>query len=127
MQTAMLEHKRGARFVGGHQSIAETQRFTERQGGRLLRENRVRSGFDGEAVNVLGANDAAHPAGRLEELKGHPPNHQLVRGCQPRAAAANDRDHKRILTLTGSVVRDPGCANWRVRMLEAGSWELGAG
>jgi hypothetical protein len=129
MEPATFQHERGTRLVGGDESIAQAERLTQRKGGRFLREDRIRTCLDREAVDVLGANDSAQTARRLEQLKGHPAFHQLVRCCQTGNAAADDRYHTWILSLTdnrhpGAMVRDPTPSDAAKSNLEYGRGSL---
>ena len=58
----------------------------------LLREDRLGSGLDGEAVEILGADQASESRRGLEQRERDPAAAELVRGREPADPAADD-DH----------------------------------
>src|SRR5947207_14389935 len=106
MQSAVLENESRAWDVRRDQSIAEIERFTQRDRRGLLRRDRVRSRLDRETVHVLRANDAPKPRRRFEELKRNAADREFVRSSKSRDAAANDCHHELIIVaVRGSRVR----------------------
>ena len=127
-EPAVVQDESGSGRGCRNQTRPESERFTQPDGRRLLREDRIRSCFDRKAVDVLGSNDAAQARRRFKQLKRDPTNHQLICGRQAADSAADDCNHtvdsiaagirgSRFAIASGSGIR-------RNRKLETGNWRL---
>ncbi len=54
MQLAVAQDERGPRKLGREEPVAEAQLVAQRDGGRLLHEQRIRPGVDDELADALG-------------------------------------------------------------------------
>jgi hypothetical protein len=93
MEAPAMKNESRPRRQHRDQPRAEPESLAEIDGGGLLREHRIGSGFDSEAVDVLGADDPTGAPRRLEYLEWDAALRQLERGCEPGDSAADDGNH----------------------------------
>src|SRR5262249_62161170 len=95
----------GAR-VRRPQAAAEPELLAQPDAVGLLGENRIRSGVDGEAVDLFAGDHAAGPRAALEDDERDAARPELVRRRKTGDAGADDDgvdDHSRLRTRSSSA------------------------
>ena len=90
MEDSVPENECKPGRLGRHQPFAESEVFAELDALGLLDQQRIRSGVDDEPVDLFAEDHAARTGGALEQDERQTSAMELVTGCQPRNAAAND-------------------------------------
>ena len=121
MQRAAAQDEGEPRRLGRHQAIAEAELLAELDAVRLLDEQRVGTGVDREAVDLLAEDDAARRARASSRTNGTPRRRELVGRRQAGDAATDDDDvvdmsdtlaiGQRLELLDSTSVPDPRA--WR--------------
>src|SRR5207244_11614870 len=109
---------RDARQLRRYQTAAETELFAERDACRFLNQQRVGAAVDREAADVFAEDHAAGARRAFEDDERETAPMELVRGREPRDAAADDRHIKHAVQALsraqGSGIGDSGLVRSRL-------------
>src|SRR5437899_6798172 len=78
MKTPAALDVRETRRLGGHETIAQAQFLAQTDGVRLLRQQRIGTGVDGEAVHLFAEDDTTGARCALEDREPDAAPMQLV-------------------------------------------------
>ena len=119
MEPSAFEHEGRARRSGRDQPRGQAERVAQFERGGFLRQDGLGPGFDDEAVDAIGSNQAAGTRRGFENLEGNAPRGELERSRKTRDAGTDDDDHQRagngFFTGPGSLRGRGGRAPARFR------------